>query len=55
MWRPLFESYVIADLMKQWFNKGLNSKIYFWRDQSDYEIDCIVESPGFLVPKQTPR
>lgn len=46
----LFESYVIADLTKQRFNKGLTSNIYFWRDQSDYEIDCIVEAPGHLVP-----
>ncbi len=46
----LFESYIITDFIKQRFNEGLNSNVYFWRDQSDYEVDCIVEEYNKVVP-----
>lgn len=46
----LFESYMISDFIKQRFNQGLNSNVYFWRDQSDYEVDCIIEEHNQIVP-----
>jgi uncharacterized protein len=46
----LFESYVIADFYKQRFNKGLNPNCYYWRDQSGYEVDCVLEYSNSLVP-----
>lgn len=46
----LFESYMISDFIKQRFNQGLNSNVYFWRDQSDYEVDCIIEEPNQVIP-----
>lgn len=48
----IFESYIITDLMKQRFNKGVNPNIYFWRDQSDYEVDCIIEEHNRLIPAE---
>jgi uncharacterized protein len=46
----LFENYVIADLIKQRYNKGMNPNVFFWRDQSGYEIDCIIEKEQKLTP-----
>ena len=46
----LFESFIIADFIKQRHNKGLNPNIFFWRDKTDYEIDCIVEDGASLTP-----
>lgn len=46
----LFENLLIADLIKQRENAGLKPNIYFWRDKSDYEIDCIIEEGSTLVP-----
>lgn len=46
----LFESYMISDFIKQRFNQGLNSNVYFWRDQGDYEVDCIIEEYNRTVP-----
>ena len=43
---PLFESFVISDLLKMRFNKGEGSNLYFWRDKNGHEIDCLVERPG---------
>lgn len=42
--------FLIADLIKQRENAGLKPNIYFWRDKSDYEIDCIIEAGSTLVP-----
>lgn len=46
----LFESYIIADLIKQKYNQGMHPTIYYWRDQSDYEIDCIIQEGQELIP-----
>ncbi len=39
----IFESYIIADLIKQRYNKGLNPDCYFWQDKGGEEVDCIIE------------
>ncbi len=46
----LFESMILSDLLKQRFNAGLRSNVYFWRDKSGHEIDCILEHGSNLVP-----
>lgn len=48
---PLFECLVIADLYKQYYNRGLEASLYFWRDQNGRtEVDCIIDQAGALVP-----
>lgn len=42
----LFESFVISDLLKERFNRGRESDLYFWRDKNGHEIDCLVERLG---------
>ena len=40
----LFENMVILDLLKQRYNKGQRSNLYYWRDQAGHEVDCIQET-----------
>ena len=40
----IFESIIISDFKKQYYNLGKKPNCYFWRDQSQYEIDCIIET-----------
>ena len=39
----LFESFVVAELLKARFNQGLDPDIYFWRDSSGTEVDVVYE------------
>jgi len=39
----LFENIVILEFLKYRFNQGLQSDIFFWRDNKKNEIDCIVD------------
>jgi predicted AAA+ superfamily ATPase len=39
----LFESFVIAELLKTRLNKGLDPDIFFWRDNIGTEIDVVFE------------
>jgi|YNPMSStandDraft_1061717.scaffolds.fasta_scaffold15937_3 hypothetical protein len=46
----LFENFIISELIKDRYNKGLLSNLYFWRDSSGIEIDVIIEKGSILVP-----
>ncbi len=39
----LFETFVVSELMKYRCNRGLPENLYFWRDKTGHEIDCIME------------
>ncbi len=47
---PLFETFVISELMKIRLNKGLPSNLFFWRSNAGDEIDVIIEKDQTLVP-----
>jgi len=40
---PVFETWVISELLKGRFNSGLRPNLYFWRDNSGNEVDCIID------------
>lgn len=40
----LFESMIMMELYKMYFNQALTPAIYFWRTAQGQEIDCILES-----------
>ena len=43
----LFENMIIADLQKNYFNKALRPPMFFWRDNTGNEVDCLIdESDG---------
>lgn len=39
----LFENMVIADMMKNYFNMAQRPPLYFWRDNTGHEVDCLIE------------
>jgi predicted AAA+ superfamily ATPase len=45
-----FENYIIAEVVKFFYNHRLSPPIYFWRDQTGHEIDLIVEDSNLLYP-----
>lgn len=46
----LFENMIIAELLKYCYNQGKRSNLYFWRDRSGHEVDCLQELAEQLVP-----
>jgi|688.fasta_scaffold44791_6 predicted AAA+ superfamily ATPase len=46
----LFESMIISDMMKRRFHHGLPPNVYFWRDKTGHEIDCLLEEGATLTP-----
>lgn len=46
-----FESFVISEIIKSYYNKGiLELPIYFYRDKDMNEIDLLIEENGTLYP-----
>lgn len=46
----IFESFIITDILKHYYNKGIDPRVYFWRDKTEHEIDCIIEEKQKLIP-----
>ncbi len=46
----LFESLIISDLAKRYYNQGKDPGLYFWRDHTGHEIDCIIDKGQTLIP-----
>lgn len=46
----LFENLVIMELIKYRLNKGLEPRLYYYRDSHQNEIDVVFETAGNLVP-----
>lgn len=46
----LFENFIIVEVMKQFFNRGIRPQCYFWRDNTGHEIDLLVEDGTGLFP-----
>lgn len=46
-----FESFVVSEIIKSYYNKGvLDLPIYFYRDKDMNEIDLLIEDSGVLYP-----
>lgn len=46
----LFENFIINELLKNRFNQGRRSDLYYWRDRSGHEIDVVVDQGVRLIP-----
>lgn len=44
----LYENMIIADMLKQQYNKIERPDLYFWRDSHGIEIDCVMERNNTL-------
>ncbi|WP_233516408.1 ATP-binding protein [Oceanispirochaeta sp. M1] len=42
----IFENYVIMDLLKELYHKGITPRVYFLRDSKGFEIDFLIEQQG---------
>jgi predicted AAA+ superfamily ATPase len=47
---PLFENFIISDVIKSRYNNAMNSNLFFWRDNTGHEIDMLIENPDGLYP-----
>jgi len=50
MYGHLFENFIIADLMKQYYFRGTQPPLYFWRDKNGrIEVDCLINIGHKLI------
>ncbi|MBF0494312.1 MAG: ATP-binding protein [Candidatus Omnitrophica bacterium] len=49
---PLFENFIICELLKERLNAGREPNLYFWRDKLGHEIDCLIDNEGELFPME---
>ena len=47
---PVFESFVLSEIVKGFLHCGEPAPVYFWRDSSGHEVDFIVEAEKGLFP-----
>lgn len=48
----LFENFVVSELLKQRYNQGLASNLYFWRNNTGDEVDVVIEYGEKLMPME---
>ena len=48
----LFENLVVSELLKQRYNQGLASNLYFWRNNTGDEVDVVIEQGEQLIPME---
>lgn len=47
----IIESMIMADIIKHYYNAGDRPHhVYFWRDQTGNEIDCVINKNNKLIP-----
>lgn len=46
----LFESFVMSECCKYFFNQGKNPQLYFWRDTQGNEVDGLLTKADDIVP-----
>lgn len=39
----LFENFIFSEIAKHYYNRGIRPDLYFWRDNTGNEVDCIIE------------
>ncbi len=47
---PLFETWVVSELLKARLHRGKPDSVYFWRDRSGHEVDILIENGDVLTP-----
>lgn len=45
----IFESFVLAEMHKHYFNIGKIPPLYFWRDKVGHKVDCIIDNGEALT------
>lgn len=47
---PIFESFVVSEIVKNFENRGEPPRLHFWRDSQGHEVDVLVEAERRLLP-----
>jgi len=47
---PLFENFIITELIKNRYNQGKRSNLFYWRDGSGNEIDVLIDEGSIQIP-----
>ncbi len=51
MWGHIFETFVIAEILKSYLNDGINRPpLFYYRDKEKNEIDLLISADGSLFP-----
>lgn len=46
----LFENLVMNEIIKKYYNSGLDADIYFYRDKYGNEVDALLKSANVIIP-----
>jgi hypothetical protein len=46
----ILETAVVSEIIKGYWNRGMEPQVYFWRTSTGTEVDVVVESEGRLIP-----
>ena len=47
---PIFETFVISEIIKSYLFRGKQPPVYYYRDREGREIDLLIEKEGVLTP-----
>ncbi len=47
---PIFETWVVSEMLKYRLHRGKRNNLYFWRDRAGREVDVLIDQGGVLVP-----
>jgi len=45
----IFESFVLSELLKNYYHQGKEPDLYFWRDSSGHEIDVVIQQGQEMI------
>ncbi|MCL1817493.1 MAG: DUF4143 domain-containing protein, partial [Spirochaetaceae bacterium] len=45
-----FETFILAEIIKSYINKGIQAPLYYYRDKEQREIDILIWKNGYLHP-----
>jgi predicted AAA+ superfamily ATPase len=49
-WGHLFENFLVVELLKNRYNKGQRSNLFYWRDSSGNEVDVLIDNGSTQIP-----
>ncbi len=50
--RAFFETYVVGEILKSWYNSGKKPPLYYYRDIDRRKVDLLMVEGGKLYPME---
>ncbi len=47
---PFFETYIVSEIIKSYYNSGIRPALFYYRDSDNKEIDLLIENNNILYP-----